>query len=68
MTIIFESCCLENWAKYSEYMEHEIVYGICAIHPMFAHQYSLAVELNLRNALSNKRVVGLGEIGLDLIR
>ncbi len=35
---------------------------------MFAHQYDLAVELNLRHALSNERIVGLGDISLDYIR
>ncbi len=57
--------CLENWVNYSEYLEHKNAYGTCDINPMFAHQYDLVVELNLTNALSNERVVGLGEIGLD---
>ncbi len=64
----FEYCYLENWIKYSDYLKHSIVYGMCGISPMFAHQYELAVELNLRNALSNERIVGLGDIGLDYTR
>ncbi|CAF3822359.1 unnamed protein product, partial [Rotaria magnacalcarata] len=55
-----------NWCKYSGYLMHEIVYGCCGIHPMFSHQYNLAMELHLRTALSNKHIIGLGEIGIDL--
>lgn len=61
-------CCLENWSFFSKYLYHQSVYGICGIHPMYSDKYSLNTELNLRNALSNKKIIGVGEIGLDLSR
>jgi Tat protein secretion system quality control protein TatD with DNase activity len=59
---------LENWTVYSEYLDHVLVYGMCGILPMFTDKYNLNVEFNLRNALSHKRVVGLGEVGIDCTR
>ncbi len=53
---------------YSKYLTPEIVYGTNGIHPIYSHQYDQAVELNLRKALSNKRIVAFREIGIDLTR
>ncbi|CAF3175731.1 unnamed protein product, partial [Rotaria sp. Silwood2] len=57
----------ENWSHYSAYLNDEVVYGVCGIQPFFANEYDLSTELNLRKALSHKRILGLGEIGLDYI-
>jgi Tat protein secretion system quality control protein TatD with DNase activity len=59
---------LEQWLKFSEYLTHEIVYGCCGISPMFDHKYDLTMEFHLRAALSNTRIICLGEIGIDLTR
>ena len=66
--VLMNALCLENWAHFSEYMMHENIYGICGVHPKYSYQYNLDVELNLRKALSNSRIVALGEIGFDLSR
>jgi hypothetical protein len=60
--------CLEKWTMYSKYLTPEIVYGTNGIHPIYSHQYDLTVELNLRKALSNKRIFTFREIGIDLTR
>jgi len=59
---------LEHWINYSDYLKHDVVFGCCGMHPMFTHKFDLTVELNLRVALQTKRVVGVGEIGIDLTR
>ena len=68
LSVFTNVLCLENWSMYSEYLTHGNVYGVCGIHPMYSFQYNLNVELNLRKALSNVRIICLGEIGFDLTR
>ena len=61
----FNFVCLENWAHYSAYMDNDVAYGACGIQPFYANEYDLSTELDLRKALSHKRILVLGEIGLD---
>ncbi len=66
-----EKLCLylENWKKrFSRYMNHEVVFGKCGIHPLFSHHYNFDMELRLRKAISNVKIVAIGEIGLDYYR
>ncbi|UJR34582.1 hypothetical protein I4U23_027358 [Adineta vaga] len=56
----------DNWLMiYSKYMDHDIIYGKCGLHPVFAHHFNLQMELNIRKAINHPRVVAIGEIGLD---
>jgi hypothetical protein len=40
---------LGNWdQRYAQYMEHDIVYGTCGIHPLYLHYIKLNMEFNSR--------------------
>lgn len=60
--------CLVYWEHYKTYMKHPIVFGLCGIHPLYSNQFDLNIELNLRAALETNKVIGVGEIGIDLKR
>jgi Tat protein secretion system quality control protein TatD with DNase activity len=60
---------LENWKQqFSTYMEHQVVYGVVGMHPLYAHHLDLKMELNIRRCISHPKVKGVGEIGLDYLR
>jgi len=69
INIIANCLYLEKWLTiYSKYMDHPIVYGQCALHPLFSDNYNLQMELNIRRAINHQRVVAIGDIGLDFSR
>ena len=45
--------------------KYEECYCVLGMHPEYCEQYSLEFENFLRENLNNKKVVGIGEIGLD---
>ena len=46
--------------------EHDIIYGAVGVHPHDAVKYSAEVERQIEKLASNKKIVAIGEIGLDL--
>jgi len=49
-------------------MDNPIVYGVCGLHPLFAHHFTLEMELNIRRCICHPKVKGVGDIGLDYSR
>ena len=45
--------------------EHDIIYGAVGVHPHDAVKYSAEVERQIEKLASNKKIVAIGEIGLD---
>lgn len=45
--------------------EFENVYAVCGVHPEEAKEYNGRIEKKLSGLFSNKKVVAVGEIGLD---
>jgi len=53
-------------AKLTE--EHDCIYGTVGIHPHDAKTYNKNVENEIYRLLKKKRIIGIGEIGLDFYR
>lgn len=47
--------------------KHECVYGSAGIHPSEAHQFSVSAK-ELKEAASDKKIIAIGETGLDYFR
>ncbi len=48
--------------------KHEAIFGTVGVHPHDAKTYNIKVEGELRKMLAGKKIVGVGEIGLDYYR
>lgn len=63
--ILSVACSEDDFSKLERILDEKMIFGACGIHPEYAADFSSKAIDELFSLLKNKKILGVGETGLD---